>query len=143
MDIHVGMQTSLFGVSTAQAGTAAVTLNRGVEPRQNRVWRQGRRVSASLAAFISYYRKSRDCNFPLTNVPARSTSHSPSAPGAVAPGERQSRNLTLAYEIYLICSCSQRAIKSKCTQLPGKEKGSCSSPPPEPTRIGTFLFPER
>ena len=42
------------------------------------------------------------------------------------------RNLILAYNIYLICSCSQRAIKSKSTQLPGKEKGSCSSPPPEP-----------
>lgn len=41
-------------------------------------------------------------------------------------------DLTLAYNIYLICSCSQSAIKSKSTQLPGKEKGSCSSPPLEP-----------
>lgn len=73
--------------------------------------------------------ESRVCHVLLTNIPARGTPH-------LTPGEQHSRklrhSLIPAYNIYLIRSCSQRAIKSKSTQLLGKEKGSCSSPPPEP-----------
>lgn len=50
-------------------------------------------VSASIAAFISPCLKSRDCNFPLMNVPTQGTSCSPLAPSAVAPGEQQSHTL--------------------------------------------------
>lgn len=103
--LHMGTGTSQSGVSVAQGGTRAsrraplqsadlqrfLTLNRGVEPRQNLVWRQGRRVSASTAAFTSPYLKSRDCNFPLINIPTQGISCSPPAPGAVAPREQQSR----------------------------------------------------